>query len=256
MLIVISPAKKLDYNSTVAAKNHSQPELLDHSAELLQGLKKLSPQDVCALMGLSDNLGALNYERFQAWERPFTDNNAKPAILAFKGDVYQGLDADSMTDKQLAWAQDHLRILSGLYGLLRPMDLMQPYRLEMGTKFANQRGKDLYQFWGKIITDELNSLLSSAKSPVLLNLASNEYFKSVQQKDINGRIVTPIFMDKKGDKYKIVSFYAKKARGLMSAFIIKNQIIVVEGIKKFDVDGYSFNPAMTDGDNWVFTRDE
>ncbi len=256
MLIVISPAKKLDYNSTVAAKNHSQPELLDHSAELLQGLKKLSPQDVCALMGLSDNLGALNYERFQAWERPFTENNAKPAILAFKGDVYQGLDADSMTDKQLAWAQDHLRILSGLYGLLRPMDLMQPYRLEMGTKFANQRGKDLYQFWGKIITDELNSLLSSAKSPVLLNLASNEYFKSVQQKDINGRIVTPIFMDKKGDKYKIVSFYAKKARGLMSAFIIKNQIIVVEGIKKFDVDGYSFNPAMTDGDNWVFTRDE
>ena len=163
MLIVISPAKKLDYNSTVAAKNHSQPELLDHSAELLQGLKKLSPQDVCALMGLSDNLGALNYERFQAWERPFTENNAKPAILAFKGDVYQGLDADSMTDKQLAWAQDHLRILSGLYGLLRPMDLMQPYRLEMGTKFANQRGKDLYQFWGKIITDELNSLLSSAK---------------------------------------------------------------------------------------------
>jgi uncharacterized protein len=256
MLIVISPAKKLDYNSTVAAKNHSQAELLDHSAELLQGLKKLSPQDVCALMGLSDNLGALNYERFQAWERPFTENNAKPAILAFKGDVYQGLDADSMTDKQLAWAQDHLRILSGLYGLLRPMDLMQPYRLEMGTKFANQRGKDLYQFWGKIITDELNSLLSSAKSPVLLNLASNEYFKSVQQKDINGRIVTPIFMDKKGDKYKIVSFYAKKARGLMSAFIIKNQIIVVEGIKKFDVDGYSFNPAMTDGDNWVFTRDE
>lgn len=254
MLIVISPAKKLDYSSPVAAKNHSQPELLDHSAELLQGLKKLSPQDVCALMGLSDNLGALNYERFQAWDRPFTEDNAKPAILAFKGDVYQGLDADSMTDKQLEWAQGHLRILSGLYGLLRPMDLMQPYRLEMGTRFANQRGKDLYQFWGNIITDEINSLLSNAKSPVLLNLASNEYFKSVQQKNIAGRIVTPVFMDKKGDKYKIVSFYAKKARGLMSAYIIKNKITVVEGIKKFDVDGYRFNSAMTDGDSWVFTR--
>jgi cytoplasmic iron level regulating protein YaaA (DUF328/UPF0246 family) len=256
MLIVISPAKKLDYSSPVAAKNYSQPQLLDHSAELLQGLKKLSPQDVCALMGLSDNLGALNYERFQAWDRPFTEDNAKPAILAFKGDVYQGLDADSMTDKQLDWAQDHLRILSGLYGLLRPMDLMQPYRLEMGTKFANQRGKDLYQFWGNIITDEINSLLSNAKTPVLLNLASNEYFKSVQQKNIAGRVVTPVFMDKKGDKYKIVSFYAKKARGLMSAYIIKNKITVVEGIKKFDVDGYSFNSAMTDGDSWVFTRDQ
>lgn len=254
MLIVISPAKKLDYSSPVAAKNHSQPELLDHSAELLQGLKKLSPQNVCALMGLSDNLGALNYERFQAWDRPFTEDNAKPAILAFKGDVYQGLDADSMTDKQLEWAQGHLRILSGLYGLLRPMDLMQPYRLEMGTRFANQRGKDLYQFWGNIITNEINSLLSNAKSPVLLNLASNEYFKSVQQKNIAGRIVTPVFMDKKGDKYKIVSFYAKKARGLMSAYIIKNKITAVEGIKKFDVDGYRFNSAMTDGDSWVFTR--
>ena len=256
MLIVISPAKKLDYSSPVAAKNYSQPQLLDHSAELLQGLKKLSPQDVCALMGLSDNLGALNYERFQAWDRPFTKDNAKPAILAFKGDVYQGLDADSMTDKQLDWAQDHLRILSGLYGLLRPMDLMQPYRLEMGTKFANQRGKDLYQFWGNIITDEINSLLGNAKTPVLLNLASNEYFKSVQQKNIAGRVVTPVFMDKKGDKYKIVSFYAKKARGLMSAYIIRNKITAVEGIKKFDVDGYSFNPAMSDGDSWVFTRDQ
>lgn len=256
MLIVISPAKKLDYSSPVAAKNHSQPALLDHSAELLQGLKKLSPQDVCALMGLSDNLGALNYERFQAWDRPFTEDNAKPAILAFKGDVYKGLDAESMTENQLEWAQDHLRILSGLYGLLRPMDLMQPYRLEMGTKFANQRGKDLYQFWGNIITDEINSLLSNAKSPVLLNLASNEYFKSVQQKNIAGRIVTPVFMDKKGDKYKIISFYAKKARGLMSAFIIKNKITAVDGIKKFNVDGYSFNSAMTDGDSWVFTRNQ
>jgi cytoplasmic iron level regulating protein YaaA (DUF328/UPF0246 family) len=254
MLIVISPAKKLDF-APVATANPSQPQLLDHASELLDGLKVLSPQDVCALMGLSDSLGALNYERFQAWERPFTKENAKPAILAFKGDVYQGLEADSMTESQLAWAQDHLRILSGLYGLLRPMDLMQPYRLEMGTKFANQRGKDLYAFWGSIITDEINKLLATSPSPVLLNLASNEYFKSVQHKDIDGRIITPIFMDKKGDKYKIVSFYAKKARGLMSAYIIKNKISVAEGIKDFDVDGYSYNAAMSEGDNWVFTRD-
>jgi cytoplasmic iron level regulating protein YaaA (DUF328/UPF0246 family) len=207
-------------------------------------------------MGLSDSLGALNYERFQAWSRPFNEGNAKPAILAFKGDVYQGLDAESMTSKQLDWAQDHLRILSGLYGLLRPLDLMQPYRLEMGTKFANERGKDLYQFWGDIITGEINTALAATASPVLLNLASNEYFKSVQQKNIDGRIITPVFMDKKGDKYKIISFYAKKARGLMSAFIIKNKITAVEGIKKFDVDGYVYNEAMSEGDSWVFTRDQ
>jgi cytoplasmic iron level regulating protein YaaA (DUF328/UPF0246 family) len=256
MLIVISPAKKLDYSTSTTGARYSQPGLLDHSSELLTGLKKLSPQDVCGLMGLSDSLGALNYERFQAWSRPFDENNAKPAILAFKGDVYQGLDAESMTSKQLDWAQGHLRILSGLYGLLRPLDLMQPYRLEMGTKFANERGKDLYQFWGDIITGEINTALAATGSPVLLNLASNEYFKSVQQKNIDGRIITPVFMDKKGDKYKIVSFYAKKARGLMSAFIIKNKITAVEGIKKFDVDGYVYNDAMSEGDSWVFTRDQ
>lgn len=255
MLIVISPAKKLDF-SPVSAANASQPQLLDHAAELLEDLKQLSPQDVSGLMGLSDSLGALNYERFQAWQKPFTEDNAKPAVLAFKGDVYQGLDADRMTDGQLAWAQDHLRILSGLYGLLRPMDLMQPYRLEMGTKFATQRGKDLYAFWGSIITDEINGLLAASTSPVLVNLASNEYFKSVQHKAINGRIITPVFMDKKDDKYKIISFYAKKARGLMSAYIIKNKISDVEGIKDFDSDGYCYNAAMSDCDSWVFTREQ
>ena len=255
MLIVISPAKKLDF-TPVTAPNPSQPQMLDHAAELLESLKALSPQDVCGLMGLSDSLGALNYERFQAWQRPFTADNAKPAVLAFKGDVYQGLDAETMTDDQLTWAQDHLRILSGLYGLLRPMDLMQPYRLEMGTKFANQRGKDLYAFWGSIITDEINKLLATSSSPVLVNLASNEYFKSIQHKDISGRIITPVFMDKKDDKYKIISFYAKKARGLMSAYIIKNKISAVEDIKQFDSDGYSYNAAMSEGDSWVFTRQQ
>jgi len=253
MLTVISPAKKLDYASPVAAITHTQPNLLDHSQELLEGLKKLSPQDVCALMGLSDTLGALNYERFQEWHTPFNSDNARPAVLAFKGDVYQGLDAESMSDGDLNWAQDHLRILSGLYGVLRPLDLMQPYRLEMGTKFANSRGADLYNFWDGIISGELNALLTTPND-VLLNLASNEYFKAAQEKTINSRIVTPVFMDDKGGKYKIISFFAKKARGLMAAFIISNKITEVEDIKGFVSDGYSFNAANSEGDKWVFTR--
>ena len=251
MLIVISPAKKLDYASSVNAPLTTQPELLDHAQELLYGLKALAPQDVSSLMSLSDKLGALNFERFQEWQTPFTDDNARPAVLAFKGDVYQGLDAESMSDDDLRWAQDHLRILSGLYGLLRPLDLMQAYRLEMGTKFANPRGTDLYQFWGDIITNELNKVESS----VMVNLASNEYFKSVRKKDISARIITPVFMDKKNDKYKIISFYAKKARGLMSSYIIRNRITEVEQIKDFDTDGYSYNAALSEADQWVFVRD-
>ena len=205
-------------------------------------------------MGLSDKLGALNYERYQAWQRPFSPENAKQALLAFKGDVYQGLDAESMDAEDLAWAQNNLRILSGLYGLLRPLDLMQPYRLEMGTKFANQRGGDLYAFWGDLITRKINQHLEGSKEPVLLNLASNEYFKSVHPEKINAPIITPVFMDKKDDKYKIISFFAKKARGLMSAYIIKNRITDVERIKDFDSAGYSYNPAMSEGNKWVFTR--
>ncbi|MCT2529386.1 peroxide stress protein YaaA [SAR92 clade bacterium H921] len=253
MLTVISPAKKLDYSEPVETKIHTQPALLKHSQELLKGLKTLSPQDVCALMGLSDKLGALNYERFQEWRTPFNQKNARQAVLAFKGDVYQGLDAQSMNEGQLAWAQDNLRILSGLYGLLRPLDLMQPYRLEMGTKYSNSRGSDLYKFWGNIITNEINNMLEG-KAPVLLNLASNEYFKAVHVKDIKGQIISPQFMDKKDDKYKIISFFAKRARGLMSAYIIKNKITDVEKIKGFDTDGYKYNAAMSEGDKWVFTR--
>ena len=253
MLTVISPAKKLDYSSSLSAAAHTQPALLKHSQELLEGLKKLSPQGVCKLMGLSDKLGALNYERFQEWSAPFNEQNARQAVLAFKGDVYQGLGADSMSNAELQWAQDHLRILSGLYGLLRPLDLMQAYRLEMGTKFANQRGGDLYSFWDGIITAELNEQLTDADA-VLLNLASNEYFKAVKQKNIRARIVTPVFMDSKDGKYKIISFFAKKARGLMAAFIIKGKITDVEDIKNFDIDGYSFNSALSEGDRWVFTR--
>jgi uncharacterized protein len=251
MLIVISPAKKLDYTSAFDTPSLSQPALLEHAEELSRGLKSLAPQDVSSLMGLSDSLGALNYARFQEWQTPFSRDNARPAVLAFKGDVYQGLDADNLDAEDLSWAQDHLRILSGLYGVLRPLDLMQAYRLEMGTRFSNARGKDLYQFWGELITRELNKMAS----PVLVNLASNEYFKSVRKADISARIVTPVFMDKKGDKYKIISFYAKKARGLMSRYIIKNRITEVETIKAFDSDGYRFNAALSEQDQFVFVRD-
>lgn len=250
MLVVISPAKKLDYSSSVEAPLLSQPALLDHAQELSQGLKKLAPQDVSSLMHLSDKLGTLNYERFQEWQTPFNADNARAAVLAFKGDVYLGLDADNMSAADLHWAQDHLRILSGLYGVLRPLDLMQAYRLEMGTKFATPRGKDLYQFWGDIITGELNQLDSS----VLVNLASNEYFKAVRKKDITARIVTPVFMDMKDDKYKIISFYAKKARGMMSRYIIQNRITEIEQINQFDSDGYRYNAALSEADAPVFLR--
>ena len=253
MLTLISPAKKLDYEQQDERRPHTEPELLDHAQELLSDLKTLSPQDVCALMGLSDKLGALNYERFQAWQRPFTTENAKQAVLAFKGDVYQGLDAESMSDEDLQWAQDNLRILSGLYGVLRPLDLMQPYRLEMGTKFSNNRGKDLYSFWDGVINNQLNSLLEEPNA-LLVNLASNEYFKAVKEKTLSARIVTPVFMDNKDGKYKMISFFAKKARGLMAAFIIKNKITDVELLKSFDSDGYSFNAALSEADKWVFTR--
>ena len=256
MLTIISPAKKLDYSQPSEAQTFTQPLLLEHSEQLLKDLRLLSPEDICSLMGLSDKLGALNYERFQEWQTPFSTDNAKQAILAFKGDVYQGLDADNMSADELSWAQDNLRILSGLYGLLRPLDLMQPYRLEMGTKFANQRGANLYQFWGDIITAQLNKLFPTSAQSVLVNLASNEYFKSVQPKNINAEIITPVFMDQKGDKYKIISFFAKRARGLMSAFIIKNKITDAEQLKTFNVDGYSFNSAMSEGNKWVFCRAE
>ena len=256
MLTIISPAKKLDYSQLSEAQAYTQPLLLEHSEQLLNDLRLLSPKDICSLMGLSDKLGALNYERFQEWQTPFSTDNAKQAILAFKGDVYQGLDAENMSSEELNWAQDNLRILSGLYGLLRPLDLMQPYRLEMGTKFANNRGANLYQFWGDIITKQLNKLLSASPKSVLINLASNEYFKSVQSKNLDAEIITPVFMDQKGDKYKIISFFAKRARGLMSAFIIKNKISDPQQLKTFDIDGYKYNTAMSEGNKWVFCRDE
>ena len=252
--IIISPAKKLDYETVNNKLKSSQPTLLNDSRSLIANLKKLSPQEVSSLMGLSDKLGALNFERFQEWKTPFTTSNSKHAVMAFKGDVYQGLDAASLSEDDLSWAQENLRILSGLYGILKPLDLMQAYRLEMGTKLKTEIGKDLYEFWGSAITDELNKNFPSANG-TLLNLASNEYFKSIDQSKIKGRIITPAFMDLKNDKYKIISFFAKKARGLMTRFVIKNRITNADQIKEFSEAGYKFNEAMSAEDKPVFCRD-
>ncbi len=256
MLIVISPAKTLDYETAPVTDSYSQPDFLKHSQELIDQLRELSPADIGKLMGISDKLSGLNAARFEAWKKPFSPKNAKQAVLAFKGDVYTGLDAESLSEKDFTFAQEHLRILSGLYGLLRPLDLMQAYRLEMGTKFANSRGKDLYMFWGNLITDALNKELEQQDDNILVNLASNEYFKSIKPKQLNADIITPVFKDLKNGQYKIISFYAKKARGLMTRYIIDKQITRPAQIKKFNYGGYSFDADMSDSKQWVFTRDE
>jgi cytoplasmic iron level regulating protein YaaA (DUF328/UPF0246 family) len=256
MLMLISPAKKLDVETPAPIKKSTQAELLDEAQLLINDLRRLAPQDVSALMGISDKLGVLNYERYQDWQLPFTSENAKQAILAFKGDVYVGLDAESFDAEDFRFAQQHLRILSGLYGVLRPLDLMQAYRLEMGTRFENPRGKDLYQFWGSVITDALNAQLKKNKSDVLVNLASNEYFKSVKKAKLAVDIITPIFKDNKNGQYKIISFYAKKARGLMAAYAIKHKITDAGQLKQFDTDGYQYNAELSKENDWVFTREE
>jgi len=232
------------------------PRLLDDSDVLIERARQLSPADVSSLMSVSDKIAHLNVERFAQWQRPFTKKNARPAAFAFKGDVYNGLEIGTFTDNQLKEAQMSFRMLSGLYGVLRPLDLMQPYRLEMGTKLDNPRGKDLYTFWGDIITEQLNKDMKAAKTDVLVNLASNEYFKSVNKKGINGRIIEPVFQDEKNGKYKVISFYAKKARGLMAAWIIKKGIKDPDKLKNFDVAGYRFDAELSSPDKPVFRRAE
>jgi cytoplasmic iron level regulating protein YaaA (DUF328/UPF0246 family) len=260
MLMVISPAKKLDLEVDKSKANSatalfSDAYFLDEADELIQQLRELSPPQVSELMKISDKLGDLNFGRYLNWDKNLTLDNAKQALLSFKGDVYVGIDADTLSDQDLQWAQSRLRILSGLYGLLRPLDLIKAYRLEMGTRFANHRGKDLYEFWGSTITDSLNEALATQPLPTLVNLASNEYFKAVQPKDLNAEVITPVFKDWKGDKYKIISFYAKKARGLMVGYAIRNRIEDVEQLKQFDSEGYSYNAAMSSAREWVFTRE-
>jgi hypothetical protein len=254
MLVVVSPAKNLDYDSLLTTQKHSQPALLDHSQILIDRCKKLSPANISSLMGISDKLAGLNAARFGEWQQPFTTDNARPALLAFNGDVYTGIDAKTLSEQDFDYAQQHLRILSGLYGLLKPLDLMQAYRLEMGSKLDNERGANLYQFWGDIITEALNTALAEQGGNILVNLASNEYFKSVKKKSFTGDIITPAFKDWKNGQYKIISFFAKKARGLMARYIIENQINQPEDLKGFDVAGYQFSGEFSQGNEWVFTR--
>jgi cytoplasmic iron level regulating protein YaaA (DUF328/UPF0246 family) len=255
MLLVISPAKTLDYDTPPITKHFTQPQYLDHSQELIGQLRDFSPAQISQLMHLSDKLAGLNAARFGSWTPEFTVENAKQALLAFKGDVYTGLDANSLTEADLTYAQQHLRMLSGLYGLLRPLDLMMPYRLEMGTKLANARGKDLYAFWGERISEWLNEALAEQGDDLLLNLASNEYFSAVKRKALNARVINTEFRDLKNGQYKIISFYAKKARGLMSRFVITERINKSEQLKEFAVQGYRFHAKDSTADNLVFLRD-
>lgn len=256
MLIVVSPAKTLDYESPLVTEQYTLPELTEHSQQLIEVCRELTPMDIARLMKVSDKIAGLNAARFAEWVPTFTPENARPAMFAFKGDVYTGLAAETMTAKQIAYAQQHFRMLSGLYGLLRPLDLMQPYRLEMGTKLENPRGANLYQFWGNIITDKVNLALAEQGDDILVNLASNEYFKSVKPKQVKGTIITPVFKDAKKGQYKVISFYAKKSRGLMARYIIDNQIDSIEKLKEFDAAGYYFVAAESTATELVFKREE
>lgn len=254
MLIVLSPAKSLDYDTPPTTDVHTTPAFVPRSAELIELLKKLSPAEIGSLMSISDPLAVLNVNRYASWSRKFTSKNAKQAVLAFNGDVYEGLDAASLNAKQLDYLQGHVRILSGLYGMLRPLDLMQPYRLEMGTRLANAHGKDLYAFWGGEITEAINAELATQKTPVLVNLASEEYFKVVKPKLLKAQVISPVFEDWKGGKYKIISFYAKRARGLMARYAALKNISQPDKLKAFDLDGYVFAPEASSDSSWVFRR--
>jgi hypothetical protein len=256
MLMVISPAKDLDYQTPAPTIDVTMPDLLSDSADLMQVCRELTPVQLAELMHLSDKLAGLNVARFAQWQLPFTKDNAKAALFAFNGDVYQGLSANTLASTDLTYAQRHLRILSGLYGVLRPLDLMQPYRLEMGTKLHNSRGKDLYQFWGNTVTDALNQQLEQLQAPALLNLASQEYFKVVKPKLLAKPVIDVQFKDFKNGDYKIISFFAKKARGLMARYVIQQQIDQPDGLKDFTLEGYQFSPAQSSASQLVFLRQQ
>jgi len=254
MLFLLSPAKSLDYDTPPHIAVHTQPLFKRQSAELIDLLKAKSPQEISTLMKLSDALSGLNVARYEAWSPKFTAKNSKQAVLAFNGDVYEGLDAKTLSEAQLGWAQEHVCILSGLYGVLRPLDWMQPYRLEMGTALATDHGKNLYQFWGAQIAGYLNERAAADTSPVIVNLASQEYFKAVDRKALKARVVTCVFEEFRGGKYKIISFMAKRARGLMVRYAIEKKLHTVKKLEGFDLEGYAFDAAASEADRLVFRR--
>lgn len=254
MLFLLSPAKSLDYDTPPQVATHTSVLFARQSAELIAVLREKTPQQISTLMHLSDKLAGLNVARYQAWSPRFTAKNSKQAVLAFDGDVYGGLDAKTLSESQLAWAQDHVCILSGLYGVLRPLDRMQPYRLEMGTSLAVGEASNLYQFWGTKIAAYLNKRAAADTSPVVINLASEEYFKAVDRHALKPRVVSCVFEEYKGGKYKIISFNAKRARGLMLRYAIANKIASVRKLEGFDAEGYRFEPAVSGPDRLVFRR--
>ncbi len=256
MLILVSPAKTLDFETQPPVEQNTQPRFLDDSQVLIKQLRRLSAPKVGKLMNISDDLAKLNATRFKSWQLPLEPGDAKQSLFAFRGDVYTGIDADSMKKRDVQFAQKHLRILSGLYGVLRPLDLMLPYRLEMGTKLENKRGKNLYQFWGDNLTESLNEELATLKSPLVFNLASNEYFKAVNPKKLKAQLISPVFKDRKNGEYKLISFFAKKARGMMARYIIDNRIKDIECIKDFDTGGYRYSKKLSTLHEPVFTREE
>ncbi len=255
MIIVLSPAKTLDY-SVDPKSNHTVPQFLSQSSKLIKNLKEKEPKDIASLMGLSDKLATLNFDRYQSWKAAKTvSSDSKPSMLVFKGDVYQGLEAETFNTKQIKFAQKHLRILSGLYGILRPMDFIKPYRLEMGTKLETSEGKNLYEFWGNSVQDNVINDLTSHKSDLLINLASKEYFSVLGKIPEYVNVVSPAFKDFKNGKHKIISFYAKRARGLMARWIIENNIKDFEKLSKFNSDGYYFSKSESSASEPVFLRD-
>ncbi|MBX2840335.1 MAG: peroxide stress protein YaaA [Flammeovirgaceae bacterium] len=254
MIILISPAKTLDFTQNNLVSEGSQPMFQEESEILIKKLRTLSRKKIGQLMDISPQLAELNYDRYQNWSPEFEVPAAKQAVLAFKGDVYLGLQAETFVQEEFDFAQQHLRILSGLHGLLKPLDLIRPYRLEMGTQLPVRRKKNLYQFWGDKITENLNNLLENEENPVVINLASQEYFKSINLKKLNAKVITPVFKDFKNGDYKVLSFFAKKARGFMSAYVIKNKINDPEKLKLFQEEGYSYNDLQSEGNEWVFTR--
>jgi len=254
MLAVVSPAKKLDTMPIERGVSPTQPVLLDDTEQLMKTTRRLRPGDLKELMGISDKLAELNHGRFQSFSTPFDTDNAKPAAFVFNGDVYLGLDAETLDDAALSWSQDHLAILSGLYGVLRPMDLIQPYRLEMGTRLKTGRGKDLYAFWGDRVTNRLQAQLADHKDQTLVNLASKEYFSVLQPKALPGPVVTPAFKELRDGKLRMISFFAKRARGRMARFMVEQRIDRPEGLKDFNLDGYSYDPELSDERTWTFTR--
>jgi hypothetical protein len=254
MIVIISPAKSLYSHCPVSFETHSLADFLPEAEKIVSVLKKKKPVQLADLMGISPKLAELNHQRFQAWTIPFTPENSWQAVLMFNGDVYQGLKAETFSASEFETAQKQLRILSGVYGLLKPLDLIQPYRLEMGTNVSVARKKNLYEFWKSKITTKLNQDLEESGQKILINLASNEYFSAIDTKKLKARIITPAFKEHKNGQFQIVSFFAKRARGLMSRFIIQNNISDPDEIKAFDLEGYYYNNDLSKGDNWIFTR--